>query len=124
MEEQRLAVEEFNQIQAWGIFRGLGKFFRSGFPKIELLKDESRFADGKLELVLNLEDNSGIDPKTIETYFDSTKIYYIHDIMTDLLLLEIENVNVGEHTLRVNCANQNGNYAFPYEKKIIITSSK
>jgi N-acetylmuramoyl-L-alanine amidase len=34
-EEKRLIIDEFNKIQAWGIFRGLSRYFSAGIPEIE-----------------------------------------------------------------------------------------
>ena len=55
VEEIRLADEQFNKIQAWGIFKGLGKYFRLGSPTITLLQEKSKFVNRNLELNFLLE---------------------------------------------------------------------
>jgi len=120
MEERRLLEEEFNQIEAWGIFRGLGKYFQTGIPKIELMKEESQLAGGELNLFFSLEDERGIEPKSIVVYFDSleTKHEFIEE--ESKLVVQIENASEGEHSLRVVCANKLNKYSFPFHKKIIL----
>ena len=42
-EERRLALDEFNRIQAWGIFRGIASYYSAGIPKIEFAIDDQYF---------------------------------------------------------------------------------
>ena len=124
LEERRLAIPAFNQIQAWGIFRGIGKFFAAGFPVVSLLQDESSFSGGTLNLTLALKDTAGIDSKSIIVYFDSVEIDYSFDKLNSFLSIGIENVEAGEHVLRVICANKSGNYCYPWKRKIITRSKE
>ena len=120
MEEKRLVVEEFNQIQAWGIFKGIGKYFQAGIPVITLIQERSNYSGGTLSLTLKLEDRSGIKPQAIVVYFDSVKTYYSFDEKSDLLTLNIKNAEKGEHTLKVFCENKNGNHSFPFRKRLLL----
>lgn len=120
MEETRLNVQEFNEIQAWGIFRGLGKYFMQEKPKIDFLEEKSELSGGDLHLNVQLDSKSPIDPCSIVAYFDSTKIEHRYDEEKSLVKLTIENVEKGEYELRVICANNNGLHAMPFRKKVII----
>ena len=120
VEEIRLADEQFNKIQAWGIFKGLGKYFRLGSPTITLLQEKSKFVNRNLELNFLLEDKNGIDPLSISAYFDSVLVSntFIED--QNLVKLNIENVNSGEHEVRIIAANKQNIHSLPYKRKIIL----
>lgn len=120
VEEIRLADEQFNKIQAWGIFKGLGKYFRLGSPTITLLQEKSKFVNRNLELNFLLEDKNGIDPLLISAYFDSVLVSntFIED--QNLVKLNIENVNSGEHEVRIIAANKQNIHSLPYKRKIIL----
>ncbi len=38
-EERRLKLDTFNEIEAWGIFKGLGKYFQAGIPELSYAGD-------------------------------------------------------------------------------------
>ncbi|RMD48510.1 MAG: hypothetical protein D6830_06705 [Ignavibacteria bacterium] len=118
-EKFRLGDEEFNKIQAWGIFRGLGKFFSNTFPTIELEKDKCTLDDNNMTLILKLSDPDGIDEKSIRTYFDSTEVSFRFDKDSEELRLELNNISPGEHELKVICADNEGIHSKPYYSKII-----
>ncbi len=119
MEELRLTNHTFNKIEAWGIFRGLGKYFRAGIPKIRLLKEKSSLINDTLKLSLKLDDKSGIKPESIVTYSDSMKTKHYFNDKTEVLSLILGKVKSGQHSLRVICENKNGNHSLPYHLKII-----
>jgi len=122
MEEMRLNNLDFNQIQAWGIFRGLGKYFRAGIPTITLLADSTMYIRKKLLLYFNLEDKSGINQKAISVFFNKKEIGYKYDNEKNLLAVSIDEIEKGEYQIRIICANKNGNHALPYHKNIVITN--
>ncbi|MBN2571829.1 MAG: N-acetylmuramoyl-L-alanine amidase [Ignavibacteriales bacterium] len=118
MEEARLGVEEFNQLQAWGIFRGLGRYYRAGIPTIEY-SNQTTPKKGIVEFQFRLSDMNGILPKTIEVFFDSTLVPHTFLPELDQLKFSVA-APLGEHEIRIIVANKNGNYALPYYKKVII----
>lgn len=120
LEGQRLNDNEFNQIQAWGIFRGIGKYFHSGIPKIELINDSTKFENNLLKLAFALSDSNGINPKSVQFFFDKEERIFSFDKTTNILSVEIEIPNEGEYPVRVICANKNGNHSLPYYKKVIV----
>jgi len=119
-EEKRLQLEEFNQIQAWGIFRGIGKYYSSGIPIIQLLKEKSQLNKRKLSLVFELRDNFGIDEKSIIAKFNNVLMDYKFTPSDGILSFGLNNLDSGEYQVNIQCKNVNGNYSFPFKKTIII----
>jgi N-acetylmuramoyl-L-alanine amidase len=122
-EELRLNDEIFNQIQAWGIFRGVAKYFRAGIPKIYMLADSLKNIDGNISLTFSLKDSSGINPKSIQVFLNKEEIQFKYDSIINLLKIDLTELPIGVHQLRVICANKNGNHSLPFHKKIEITDS-
>ncbi len=118
-EKNRLVKKEFNQIQAWGIFRGLGKFFATGFPEIKLIKEQCSLEDDELHLELEIKDEHGINPSSIEAYFDSVLVKNNFNFNEGKLIIELKDIPSGDHELRINCANVLGVHSMPYYSKII-----
>lgn len=123
MEELRLNNEDFNQIQAWGIFRGLSKYFRAGIPTIALMADSTKFESQKLSLSFQLNDKDGINHKTIVVYFNKEEIEHSFDKTINVLSIKLEDAADGEYQLRVVCASKNGNHSLPYHKCIVIAKN-
>lgn len=120
IEESRLQIDEFNKIQGWGIYKGIGKYFLAGYPEIEMIKDRSRSIGNNVELVFSLSSKSPIKPESVKAYADSVVIPHVFDPEKSELTLLLENPSRGEKTIRVLCTAKNGNSAQPYHKKILI----
>jgi N-acetylmuramoyl-L-alanine amidase len=121
-EEQLLSIDEFNKIEAWGIFRGLAKYFKSGIPQIlPLFDDTSYIFVQESNLKFLLQDNNGIDPNSVTVYCDSFKTYFNYD--KKILTVPLFYISTGEHYIRIQCANNNGNHSFPFRRKIIIPNT-
>lgn len=123
-EELRLNDETFNQIQAWGIFRGIAKYFRAGIPVIQFVPDSTKIDDNKFQLTFVLSDSSGINPKSISVYINKQEVNYEYDGKSGLLKLVLENISQTENVLRIICANKNGNHSFPFHFKTKINDSR
>jgi len=120
-EEQRLIIPEFNDIQAWGIFRGLGKYFKAGIPKLEMLTPDS-FSTGNPIILIKASDNYGINQKTIYVDLDGKELPFKFDNKTGTITITpSENLTNGDHTLNVIVQNKNGNHSFPFRKRIRIS---
>lgn len=119
-EEARLGFEEFNEIQAWGIFRGTGKYFRAGIPVINYDQALSVISKENTKLIFSFEDKNGIDEKTIRVFCDSTEIGFTYNKEVNILEVSPGVLPQGGHTLRVLTANKNKNYSFPFYKSIKI----
>ena len=122
-EELRLNNEEFNEIQAWGIFRGLAKYFRAGRPEIIFLPDSLRIQNDTLHAAFSLRDSIGINPKTIQIFFNNEEKDFRFDKTNNIVSVEITPIVKGVFPMRVIAANKNGNHSFPYHKEIIISDS-
>lgn len=119
MEEERLLIDEFNKIQAWGIFKGLGRFFTQNRPEITLLKERSTLVNDTLSIVLDVKDDDPIDECSITVFFDSVKTIHKFSVSENKIYVSIPGVSAGEHILRILCADIYGLYSKPWIRKII-----
>lgn len=120
LENLRLNDDSFNQIQAWGIFRGIGKYYRAGIPEITIINDSILYKDNLLSISFILKDTSGINPKSICVFFDKKETSFQFDKINNIVKVTLSVTDNREHFLRVICANKNGNHSLPYHKKILI----
>ncbi len=121
LEEKLLTIDEFNKIEAWGIFRGLCRYFKAGIPEITQITDSAFFSNGNINLNYALQDSSGIDPNSIVIQYDSVKtLNYTFNPETNILGINLIDIKSGIHEIRINVANKNGNHNFSFRKKITI----
>lgn len=120
-ESQRLIDRTFNRIEAWGIFRGLCRFLKTGFPKIEF-ESESDTVDTNInELNFSIKDSSNIISNSITVMIDSVLFNdYSFNEKNNLLIVDISKLEEGEHILKIIAANVNEIHSYPFEKKIFI----
>ena len=120
-EAGRLTEDEFNRIEAWGIFKGLCRYFKAGIPEIIPINKIDSLSAGDLSFNFLLKDSSGIDFNSIKVQFDSTyaNVISIED-STGMLCVDEYKVSAGTHSLKVVVANKNGNHSFPFRKEIIV----
>ena len=123
LEELRLNNDEFNQIQAWGIFRGLAKYYKAGQPEISLIQDSLKIENKSLKVSFSLKDSTGINPKSIRVFINKNEKEFLYDSFSNILSLTINDIQPGEYIVRVIAANKNGNHSFPYSKTIIVNDS-
>ncbi len=118
-EARRLVLEEFNKIEAWGIFRGLCRYFKNGIPQITPEYNADSLYGGSVNFSFLLSDSAGIDPESVKFQFDSV---YVNTTSfnpeTGKLEVNLADVIPGTHTLRVIAANKNGNHAFPFHQVV------
>lgn len=123
-EAARLEDDEFNRIEAWGIFRGLCRYFKAGVPEIYYLGTSDTLSFPGEDCSFFLSDSAGIDTGSIKVLFDSTvvnNLYYNTD--SGILNFSPPDSSEGEHNIRIIVANKNGNHSFPFKKKITIISN-
>ncbi len=124
-ESARLVKDDYNKIEAWGIFRGLCRYFKAGIPKINFLNENDDFRSGDQLLSFMVSDSSGIDPESIEVEFDSSKVSnYNFDPNTGILSVNLKTVQPGAHEVRVIVANKNGNHNLPFRKEISVVNNQ
>ncbi len=121
-EAGRLTETEFNKIEAWGIFRGLCRYFKAGIPLIiSLDKPDDIVTDDSTSFSFLLSDSTGIDSNSIKVQFDSTEVNNLYyDRYLKILTVNITEATTGRHSLRIFVANKNGNHSFPYRKEIVL----
>lgn len=124
-EERRLAIDEFNKIQAWGIFRGIARYYAAGIPTIELASMNENSDDQKDEAVFAISDSTGINRESIKVFIDSlqTTNFTFEESLGELRL-SLVNLMEGEHEVRIIAANKNGNHSFPFHQKIVVGETK
>jgi len=120
LEEQRLSIDEFNRIEGWGIFQGIAKMFSTGIPEFQLIREKSQFRRKNLSLFFKMENDSRVDESSIKIYFDEKVIKHRYDDVKRTLSALLNDVPKGEHDLKIELANKNGIYSFPYHRKIVI----
>jgi N-acetylmuramoyl-L-alanine amidase len=122
LEEKLLAIDEFNKIEAWGIFKGLCRYFKAGIPFVSPQFEGLVFNKGDITLDYLLQDSTGIDSSSIIAELDSIKFScYNFNTETNILSLNLFDVKPGFHEIRIIVANKNRNHNFPFENRIIVT---
>ena len=122
-EELRLNDEVFNQIQAWGILRGLVKYFKAGKPEIVFLPDSLKIENDSLKIGFGVTDSLGIDPKSVQVFFNKEEKEFRYNKANNIVKFEIDKIIPGSYPVRLVVANKNGNHSFPYHKEIIVSDS-
>ncbi len=124
MEEERLALDKFNRIEAFGIFRGLSRYFRASTPRIEFLL-QNYVREDSIELFYSIKDSVAIDSNSIVVYVDSVKTKdFEFNTINNRVKVILTNQSEGEHLIRIIAKNKNGNHSYPFHHKIQITKTK
>ncbi|MFH0736851.1 MAG: N-acetylmuramoyl-L-alanine amidase [bacterium] len=119
-EQQRLNNEEFNDIQAWGIFRGIGRYLVNGIPTVSFIREKTIKKGNDLSLQFLLKDEKGINKKSIEVLVDKKEVEFEYSTKDGILSIKIKDVKKGEHEVKVTAANKNGNHTLPFIQKVIV----
>jgi N-acetylmuramoyl-L-alanine amidase len=124
-EEQRLRREEFNTIEAWGAFKGIGRYLKAGIPQLAMISD-SVTAEFRPTLVFRASDSSGINKKSIIIKVDNIEIDAV--LQPDSIsaysgmiycVPPVDLAN-GAHLVSVVVRNGNGNASFPFRRTIVV----
>lgn len=112
-EEPLLATEDFNKIEAWGIFKGLCRYFKAGIPKISFKEINLK---GKSKLVTyEIFDSTSIDPQSLKVFVDSTETnHFTFDEKEKTLTITLTNVSDTDYSIKIIAANRNGNFNYPF----------
>lgn len=117
LEEKRLTSERFNEVQAWAIFKGLGKYYMNSYPVIELLQEESVLTDESLKLVLKIEDENEIDESSIKVMVNKEEHKFEFDAGENKLHVNVEDVVEGDYEIMVLCRNSKKRFSYPFRKE-------
>lgn len=122
-QEPLLAENEFNKVEAWGIFRGLCRYFKSGVPEISF-KDVKK-KDKKDFATFSIFDSTSIDAKTVRVFVDSVETQqFTFDSKQNTITVELPLTAEHETEVRIIVANKNGNYAYPYHTLVTEKTNK
>ena len=114
-EEQRLRLPEFNDIQAWGIFRGLGKYLRAGVPQITYASP-SVFSERRPKIEIQVTDRTEIRDESIRIWIDGKEEGFIYNKKTNrITVTPSDDLAPGYHRLSAQVRNENENSSAPFE---------
>jgi N-acetylmuramoyl-L-alanine amidase len=119
-EQQRLEEVEFNQLEAWGIFCGVGKYFAAGVPRIEMDTAKSHtMNNGRISIIIS--DVNGIIQGSVRIHVDTILVSNSNMLFTAIgdsgYAVNIKSaigLKKGIHLVRVDATNKNGNSAIPF----------
>ena len=119
-EEQKLALQEFNEIEAWGIFLGIGKYFRAGFPLLHLGSD-SIVTITMPVISLGVASNERIEQATLFASVDGNPVPAAYNDSTKSLnITSTWELSGGAHELIAWVRNMNGNCSWPFQQRILV----
>jgi len=119
-EEQKLALREFNEIEAWGIFLGIGKYFRAGVPQLSLASDSVHTTPLPV-FSISVSSKEQIEPATVFASLDGAPVpaAYI-DSTRSITVTPTSELPGGEHELKAWVRNVNGNSSWQFHSRILI----
>ncbi len=119
-EEQRLALEEFNTIEAWGIFVGLGRYFRGGFPQLHFESD-SVVTSPTPTIVFGVSSVEKIDSRSVHAAIDGVPVQAMFDsTMMQIMISPTQALHGGDHQVEVGVRNVIGNSSWPFKQKVVV----
>ncbi len=114
-EEQRLKKQEFNDIQAWGIFRGIGKYFEAGIPRL-VYSSPRVFKESTPKIEIQVSDRADILDESILVYIDGGEQGFTFNRKTGKITVSpFTELSQGYHHLTAQVRNSNGNSSAPFE---------
>lgn len=113
-EEQRLKEALYNDIEAWGIFHGIGKYVLAGIPNIAF--ESSRiFTSNTPKIDLHVSDEHGIDDQSIKVFIDNKDQGFLFNKNSGTIEVQtLQELSPGYHLLSAQVRNLNGNSAGPF----------
>ena len=114
-EEQRLRLPEFNDIQAWGMFLGLGKYFAAGIPRLQY-DSPLVFAESTPKIDIRVSDRGDILDESVRVYIDGEEQGFTYNRKTGRISVNVAGeLSQGYHHLAAQVRNSNGNSSAPFE---------
>ncbi|MBR9976296.1 MAG: N-acetylmuramoyl-L-alanine amidase, partial [Bacteroidetes bacterium] len=114
-EEQRLRLPEFNDIQAWGMFLGIGKYFQAGIPRLEY-DSPLVFAEQTPKIEIRVSERGDILDESVRVYIDGEEQGFTYNRKTGKISVNVSGaLSQGYHHLSALVRNRNGNSSAPFE---------
>lgn len=115
-EEQRLRLPEFNAIQAWGIFLGIGKYFQAGIPRLTY-DSPLVFGETAPKIDIQVSGRGDILDESIVIYIDGEEQGFTYNRKTGRIAVAVgRELSQGYHHLTAQVRNSNGNSSSPFER--------
>lgn len=119
-EEQRLALEEFDRIEAWGVFVGLGRYFRAGFPRLDLRSD-SVLTPPWRPIAIDVRGEGPFDSSSLDVRFDRLSLgARIDSSGIHVPVLPESVLTSGPHLLTAALRQAGGNCSWPFRRTIMV----
>ena len=119
-EEKRLSLEDFNAIEAWGIFRGIARYLTDGTPVI-IPASALDFATTLPSVELVVSDPRGIEEESVRVLVDGRERSIAYSSRSGRIIVSPgEEWKPGIHRLEVMARNTVGNYALPFSRFVRI----
>jgi len=122
MEEKRLAIPEFNKIQAWGILKGIYRYYKDGFPQIiPLYNNSPNKISASDTLQFYIKDKNRIDKNSIKVFLNKKISYFEYEEAKSIVkipLNRIKNLMQNALEIRIIAKNNFGNSSHPFNIKL------
>lgn len=119
-EKVRLNISKFNEIQAWGIFNGIAKFFENDFPQMHFDETASELNANDLHLYFSFASRIPIDPNSIRVIVDSSFTDFNFNTDNSKLAVELKDISIGEHNLTIFFSDKEDLYGIPFRRRIFV----
>ncbi len=117
-EELRLAVEEFNRIEAWGIFLGIGKYFRAGIPTLALRSD-SLVRVPRPVILIEAQPAPTLDRPSLRLFMDNRELPGRDTLAPGIVSVLLDrDLASGNHQISAWICNRQGNFSWPFRRTI------
>ncbi|MBN1299728.1 MAG: N-acetylmuramoyl-L-alanine amidase [Melioribacteraceae bacterium] len=120
LEETRLSIDEFNKVEAWGIYSGLAKFFSENIPEIYFVGDESLLSDDTLKLVFTVNDIYPFNRSGLKIYYNMMETQFEYVEPENKIELILQEPAAGEHEVKIIYENDQNIFSKPFIRKIVI----
>lgn len=115
-EEQRLRLPEFNAIQAWGMFLGIGKYLQAGIPRLTY-DSPLVFREAAPKIDIQVNERGDILDESIVVYIDGEEQGFTYNRKTGRIAVAVgRELSQGYHHLTAQVRNSNGNSSAPFER--------
>lgn len=115
-EEKRLAQDEFNKIQAWGIFKGFVKYIAAGIPRINF--SEIQRNNNAIQYVFTVESKTPIKSESIRVWLNKEQHdEFTFDKRSKTITVTLSSLSGEEVSIKIVAANQKGNHTLPFHYK-------
>jgi N-acetylmuramoyl-L-alanine amidase len=119
-EERRLKIDEFNEIEAWGIFRGIAKYLQAGIPVLKYASPRV-FAESRPRLDILVTDHAAILDESVRVFVDGREEGFSYDRKEGRISVTVSSdLGRGYHQITAQVRNENENASAPFAEYFAI----